>query len=291
MPEDRLLSRLYGGEGRWAGCDNGDMVGGRNVLDEDELREGAGLEFIARNREEAANGVSYRGVAIVWRANGCAFRNVPLKNPEKFEVLVGAGSLHGHSRRLIVLACYLPPNYDRTRGMRVAEFVLDTVIEMKRRFKDPYIIIAGDFNQWRMDFADLADVEEVPVGNTRGSHCIDRILSNIARKVTEAGTLAPLETETDRQSDHRVAFCTVSLPRQEAFRWESYTYRHYNDEALQLFKEWIVLYEWTDVLSKRGSENKARKCQDVLNKAIERFFSAQDEEEKEYGLALDHGWH
>ena len=139
-------------------------------------------------------------------------------------------------RKLVVVECYFPPNYDKKRESRGLEFITDTVIDMKRRFEDPHVVVAGDFNQWMVDLSDLADIGEVAVGNTRKDKCIDRIFTNMTRSIKAAGILAPLETEDEdntRKSDHRVAFCTVSLPWQEAFRWESYSYRHYCAEVLR----------------------------------------------------------
>ena len=166
-------------------------------------------------------------MAVFWKANELSFKEVVVPNPDNFEVLTAVGSVKGHSRKLVVIACYLPPNYDRVRGNKALEYIVDTLVSMKRRFKDPYVILAGDFNQWPMDTADLSDVCEVDVGNTRGSRCIDRVFSNVWRRVTESGTIAPLETEDEeaRSSDHRTVYCSFELPRKEVFRWETYTYR------------------------------------------------------------------
>ena len=54
----------------------------------------------------------------------------------------------------------------------------------------------------------------------------------MSRTVVEAGTLEPLEAETPEEgaaSDHRAAYCRLDLERREAFRWDTYTYRHMND--------------------------------------------------------------
>lgn len=54
--------------------------------------------MLCRNRNvHAKNGVAYGGVALVWREAVGSFRLVELKNPKPFEVLVGAGSIKGHS--------------------------------------------------------------------------------------------------------------------------------------------------------------------------------------------------
>lgn len=61
--------------------------------------------------------------------------------------------MDGHSRKLAVVACYLPPNYKKSRGDEALSFITDTVIEIKRRYSNPYIVVAGDFNQWKLEEA------------------------------------------------------------------------------------------------------------------------------------------
>ena len=139
-----------------------------NRLEEDRewLLETAGLGIIMRNRRVQVNGVAYGGVALVWSKDH-QFREVVVKDTEDYEVLVCAGSLPGHSRMIVVVCCYIPPNYVRKRSEGAVEHLVDILVECKRRFKDPYVVMAGDFNQWRVDLGDFADMEEVPVGHTR----------------------------------------------------------------------------------------------------------------------------
>ena len=51
-------------------------------------------------------------------------------------------------------------------------------VEIKLKYRDPYLIVCGDFNQWRIDdsMANFADISEVKVGNTRGNRSIDKLL-------------------------------------------------------------------------------------------------------------------
>ena len=99
------------------------------------------------------------------------------------------------------------------------EFTAGAITEAKRRFDDPLILLAGDFNQWRIGdvVADFPDLLEAAVGNTRGDHSIDRIFSNLGPNIDE-GTVPPLETDpgpeaASRPSDHRVAYMRVEVPR------------------------------------------------------------------------------
>ena len=82
----------------------------------EELTMGSGLNIMGRNRKQGQNGVAYGGVAFVWKESAGVFKEVKIKNKEEFEVLVAAGSLRGLSRKLAVVACYIPPNYTKARG-------------------------------------------------------------------------------------------------------------------------------------------------------------------------------
>ena len=241
-----------------------------------DLSRGSGYGLLARNREENDRGVAYGGVAVLWREAFGAFTEVKLKNPSKYEVLVAAGSVRGHKRKLVVVAAYIPPGYDTKRGKGALDFIEDTLIEVKRRYQDPFLVIGGDFNQWRIDncLANFDNIKEVKVGNTRGSRAIDRLFLNIHRSVTDSGTLSPLETEDEdtRRSDHRIVCCKVSLRRQEAFRWETYSYRHFNERSTEIFREWVVFHDWKEVLQAGTAEEKAEAYQKTVVGAVEKFY-------------------
>ena len=252
---------------------------GRELEDRREImREEMGLHMIARNRGVLSNGVAYGGVAVVWREGNLSFKEVVVKNPAHYEVVVAASSIKGHCRKLVVIGCYLPPSYNTTRGEAALEFISDTVTEVKKRFKDPYILLAGDFNQWEVGEAvlDHADIGEVDLGPTRGGRSIDRVLLNVGRSVVDYGTLGPLETEEHegevRRSDHRVCYVGIGLERREAFTWQKYTYRHYDDQAEKNFKSWVVLHDWREVYEAEGSEDKANAYQATIQAAIGEFF-------------------
>ena len=204
---------------------------------------------------------------------GAAFE-VKLKNPGKYEVLTTAVSLRGHSRKLVVVACYIPPGYSRERGAGALEHVSEVVIDLKRRYKDPYIVVAGDFNQWKVGdyLEDFADIKEVEVGNSRGRRAIDRIFLNFTRSVQEYGTLEPLESEENKRSDHKIAYVRATIQKRASFKWEKYTYRHFNDDSVRRFREWVVMHGWEEVLLAVTSEEKALAYQGAVVGAVERFF-------------------
>ena len=119
-------------------------------LDEDllDLEHGAGIGFLCKNRTPGPRGVSHGGVGIAYKKNMIDMRKLEFHNPEDYEVLSAIGTMHGQTRKLVVVAAYIPPNYNLARGQGCPAYIADLVLELKRRYRDPYLLITGDFNQW-----------------------------------------------------------------------------------------------------------------------------------------------
>ena len=122
---------------------------------------------------------------------------VDLPNDGDFEVLVTVGNMPGYKEKMIVVACYIPPGYAVPRGKAALAYIEDVVLELKCRYKDPFVLVAGDFNQWQIDGAlqEFPDLVEADVGPTRGDRCLDRMFTNFSRAVKASGTVPPLEVE------------------------------------------------------------------------------------------------
>ena len=242
-----------------------------------DLAKGAGLGMICRNRGPGVRGVSHGGVAIVSNLSNCTLQKIDMPNPDNFEVLVTLSNVTGYSRKLLTVGCYLPPNYPIPRGRAALDHIEDVVREIKRQYRDPFLIVAGDFNQWAIHDAlqDFPDLREALVGPTRKDRCIDRIFTNFGWSITESGTVPPLEPEPGSQgsvSDHRVAFIRAELPRVRSFEWVSYQYRYFNPKAVERFGSWVVNHDWGDVIGASGSNSKAEIYQKQITTALETFF-------------------
>ena len=111
-------------------------------LDDDllDLEHGAGVKFIVKNRRPGSRGLSHGGVAIAFRKGTVELKELQIDNPDEFEVLVAQGSMPGHSRKVLVLAAYIPPNYSIGRGQGCLDFITDVVLDLKRKYREPYII-------------------------------------------------------------------------------------------------------------------------------------------------------
>ena len=73
-------------------------------------------------------------------------------------------------------------------------------------------------------------------------------------------------------SDHRVSFVKAELPKIRSFEWFSYSYRYYNEKSEKKFGSWLAGFDWAEMVSLRGSNNKAEYYQARVMEALEEFF-------------------
>ena len=100
-----------------------------------------------KNRCPGNRSISHGGVAIAFKKGNVELKNMNFDNRDDFEIVAGYGTMLGHSRKVVVIGAYLPPNYSIARGQAALDFINDLVPDIKRKFRDPFIIVGGDFNQ------------------------------------------------------------------------------------------------------------------------------------------------
>ena len=225
---------------------------------------------------KSSGGQAYGGVAIIYNEQLCNFKELPFDNPDSYELLAVVGTMPGLQRKIITIACYVPPNYITNRANKCLERVAGIVVDVKRIYKDPYIIISGDFNQWDIALAleEFSDLHETSAGPTRGTRTIDRTFSSL-ENVTEKAVLPPLHTDgaaAVRYSDHGLFYLTALIDRKKKYRWPKYSYRYNNPVSRKKFGEWLVMKDWTAVLQATTSDTKADLFQNELQWAVESFF-------------------
>ena len=119
-------------------------------LDQDllDLERGAGIGSLALNRDPNPNtGVAHGGVAVFFRSSVFSFEVFRFENPHKFEILPAVSTIRGSARKLVVVAAYIPPNYTVPRARQCMDHIESLIIEIRQKFQDPYVVVAGDFNQ------------------------------------------------------------------------------------------------------------------------------------------------
>ena len=247
-------------------------------LQAEELLLGHGLRPFTLNRDPLHNGVAYGGVAVVLRDSITNSRRFDFPNPDTFEVLPLSITLANVSRKLFTIACYMPPGYTVPRARACLQHIADIVLTIKNRFPDPLLLVAGDFNQWDIAgaLAEFSDIFEASTPPTREDRKIDKIFTNWPDFIEEGGCLPPLQTEQVagqiRKSDHNVQYLISRLPRKEPVRWESFIHRPYTAAAEAGFLEDIARQDWSELLSREGSNAKADMLHFILNDLLDKYF-------------------
>lgn len=131
-----------------------------------DLEHGANLQFLCKNRPSNQLGQAHGGVAIVSNKSRVSLSVIERPNPENYEVLVATGKIFGLSRKLVVTGAYVPPGYSVARGRGAIDYIKEYILEVKRKYRDPYLVIVGDFNQWKAEDAtvDYLDIREADEG-------------------------------------------------------------------------------------------------------------------------------
>ena len=89
------------------------LTDGQDLVDDiDHLALATGFRLLCKNREKNNRGFSHGGIALTFRESELMLKEVKLQNPERFEVIVAAGKVNGCGRKLVVVGCYIPPNYN-----------------------------------------------------------------------------------------------------------------------------------------------------------------------------------
>ena len=134
-----------------------------------ELDAGHGLFTFLKNRPTAAaNGRKYGGVAIITNQVRASYKPFPLANPLDYEVVAATTKMKGIGR-VAIIGAYMPPNMPAAGAHDCIEYISDLIGELKRKYEDCNVIVAGDFNQWPIErlLNEHPDMKEVAHGPTR----------------------------------------------------------------------------------------------------------------------------
>ena len=246
-------------------------------IESERLLLGHGLGLVCLNRP-TSNGLSHGGVAIIYKSSAVKLSRYKFANPENFEVLPVSSTITAIPRKFFLLAVYIPPGYPVPRGKACLQYVADIVLDIKSKYQDPFVLVAGDFNQWNIGDAlsEFADLEEIPSPPTRGDRKLDKIFLNWPDDVDDSGCLPPLESDLDGAqktfSDHSIQYACSRLPRKDPVKWERYSFRPFTKKGEADFKEEILTVDWQDVLSMTSSNSKADRLQVRLDSMMDKHF-------------------
>ena len=239
-----------------------------------DLDGGASIGMVMRNRLSRRKRTAGGGVAVAFNKNRITLKPLPSR-VENCEILMTSGKLCGLSRKLVVIAAYIPP---RTRAAGRDKFVdvLSRCIgQAKQDLNDPLILVAGDFNRFDVvpAVADYPDVQFLITPPTRGVATIDLAASNFNDSVTSINVRPPLETECrTKQSDHNVIQVTVEIGNSDRFTKETYWKRNKTKKGMKKAAVLIKTFDWTHLFASNDAEEKARILVDSVDNIMEECF-------------------
>ena len=110
----------------------------------------------------------------------CNFkRRKVTKDTNKYEILITCGNIKKIKRKFVVIVVYIPPNTKVADHAEICRAVSVEIGAAKASIKDPAIIVAGEFNNRRMEGApgNVDQMEQVVTGPTRGNNTLDIIFT------------------------------------------------------------------------------------------------------------------
>ena len=111
------------------------------------LENRTNYSLICRNRRANARGYSTGGVAIAFKKSHINFKKIDLVG-NVYEIIFAVGTMPRFSRKFISVCVYMPPSMSASTVAGCFEFLVDGILEMKRQYKDPFIAVSGDFNNF-----------------------------------------------------------------------------------------------------------------------------------------------
>ena len=215
------------------------------------------------------------GVAFAFDINTCNFKKRKFSSgAAKLELLCVVGNVKKIDRKVVVFVVYLPPSCRVVEVAAYSEVLASDIAAMKTAFKNPIIMVGGDFN--RRDIADsLKDAEELlpfTTEATRGNATLDIMYTNIGAYIKEPRVLPPLASANGSESDHRCVTACATLPAQNSFQWVVKYTRKRSRRADEDFCRDLGTVDWAVVLEADGVDAKTRALETTIAALTDRHF-------------------
>ena len=213
-----------------------------------DLRGASGIELISKNRPKYSNRNPGGGVAALYKKNMLSLSRESFTT--KFEVLLCRVKMHNNTRPMFVFLMYFPPKLKAADVRECLKSISEKIARLKLSNSNPYILLAGDVNQFPVDEAiiDHNDINLLRTPPTRGNACLDILASNFNEEITETFVESPLESDI-ALSDHAVLVARASLKHKHDFKWITYSTRQIDDEGKRKFATAFVTFDWASLVN------------------------------------------
>ena len=168
-----------------------------------------GIKILHKSRDGRKRNAG-GGVAIAFDTDSSNFKRRQLGPDAKGpEMMCLVGKIRKITRKIAVIVAYLPPRMRVGKHQKFCEVLTTGIDSIKSQFKDPLIVVAGDFNH--RELSGNAGLAAVPTSATRGDNTLDVVFTNYGGDVKEAKVLEPLQANDGSRSDLRCVYVETAF--------------------------------------------------------------------------------
>lgn len=214
-------------------------------------------------------------MAVAFDLGSCNLKMRTLKHvPSRFEVMCVTGVVGKVSRKVVVFVIYIPPAIKAAELEVLREAVSTEISAARKSFKNPLILVTGDFNHRDLGDA-LSEVDEfaqIVKDPTRGRNTIDVIHTNAPRAHCETRVLPPLEAANGTPSDHRCVFTEASFPPVKGYHWITQMRRTRDAAREDAFAQELEGWDWGGLHAAGDVDEMAGTLEEVIGTLTDRRF-------------------
>ena len=213
------------------------------------------------------------GVAIIYDTNSVNFNGLTA-GKKKFEIISAIGRRTAQRRKVIAIGAYIPPGLDAEENREFLDNLGNIVRQFKVKYKTLYFIIAGDFNQRKVEeeLREFSDIRKVVTPPTRGRNTLDIVFTNFPEYITEAGVTDPLFSEEGTQSDHKTVYVRPKIPRVPQYTKQVYEYVQRTKEGDEQMRTYLRQQHWTKVTDQHTTDLKVARLHQIIQNGIEKAY-------------------
>ena len=193
---------------------------------------------------------------------------------KNFEVICAVGRVSKIGRPVVIFAAYIPPSIRVADFRRLQEQLATEIAAVRTSFKNPAVLLAGDFNHRDVLGAvnDVAEFEQIATGPTRGNSTIDVILSNVKHLHSETIVLPPLQASSGAMSDHRCVYTEVLFPRSRGYEWVVKMRRTRDQAREEAFVSDMGRVDWKQQLEGLDPDQMSVRLEEVVRRLTDKNF-------------------
>ena len=153
---------------------------------------------------------------------------------------------------------------------------------LRKRYNNPYVIVAGDFNKRdaRRATADFPDIKPIQTPPTRGRNVLDVMLTSFNDAVLDSGVTDAIKCTDGIELDHKTVFAVMRMQRVPSYEIEQYEYYHVDQKGRDAFEDWASKETWHEVFSEKSPSAKVEALERSFERAMARCFTKKKRKKK-----------